>query len=99
MVAVTNLTAVIEKKAAISVGNGVLGKFNKVYLIQLSRCLCDKEISKTLPERVRIYLNSKFKITFLSRSVEAPRSSSEFLSCHCIPTQLSLQRVILLGHV
>ena len=37
MVAVSNLTAVIEKKAAISIGNGVLGKFNKVYLIQLSR--------------------------------------------------------------
>ena len=98
MVAVTNLTAVIEKKAIISIGNGVLGKFNKVYLIQLSRCLCDKEISKTLPERVRIYLNSRFKLTFLSRLVEAPRSS-EFLSCHCIPTQLSLQRVILLGHI
>ena len=37
VVAVSNLTAVIEKKAAISIGNGVLGKFNKVYLIQLSR--------------------------------------------------------------
>ena len=37
VVAVCNLTAVIEKKAAISIGNGVLGKFNKVYLIQLSR--------------------------------------------------------------
>ena len=37
MVAVSNLTAVIEKKAAISIANGVLGKFNKVYLIQLSR--------------------------------------------------------------
>ena len=41
MVTVSNLTAVIEKKAAISIGNGagngVLGKFNKVYLIQLSR--------------------------------------------------------------
>ena len=37
MVAVSNLTAVIEKKAAISIGNGVLGKFNKVYLIKLSR--------------------------------------------------------------
>ena len=38
---VSNLTAVIEKKAAISIGNGagngVLGKFNKVYLMQLSR--------------------------------------------------------------
>ena len=37
VVAVSNLTAVIEKKAAISIRNGVLGKFNKVYLIQLSR--------------------------------------------------------------
>ena len=37
VVAVSNLTAVIEKKAAISIGNGVLGNFNKVYLIQLSR--------------------------------------------------------------
>ena len=37
VVAVSNLTAVIEKKVAISIGNGVLGKFNKVYLIQLSR--------------------------------------------------------------
>ena len=37
VVAVSNLTAVIEKKAAISIGNGVLGRFNKVYLIQLSR--------------------------------------------------------------
>ena len=37
VVAVSNLTAVIEKKAAISIGNGVLGKFNKVYLIKLSR--------------------------------------------------------------
>ena len=37
VVAVSNLTAVIEKKAAISIGNGVLRKFNKVYLIQLSR--------------------------------------------------------------
>ena len=37
MVAVSNLTAVIEKKAAISIGNAVLGKFNKVCLIQLSR--------------------------------------------------------------
>ena len=37
MVAVSNLTTVIEKKAATSIGNGVLGKFNKVYLIQLSR--------------------------------------------------------------
>ena len=37
VVAVSNLTAVIEKKAAISIGNGVLGKFNKVYLIQHSR--------------------------------------------------------------
>ena len=37
VVAVSNLTAVIEKKAAISIGNGVLGKFNKVYLIQLSK--------------------------------------------------------------
>ena len=37
MVAVSNLTAVIEKNAAISIGNGVRGKFNKVYLIQLSR--------------------------------------------------------------
>ena len=37
VVAVSNLIAVIEKKAAISIGNGVLGKFNKVYLIQLSR--------------------------------------------------------------
>ena len=35
--AVSNLTAVIEKKAAISIANGVLGKFNKVCLIQLSR--------------------------------------------------------------
>ena len=59
--------------------------------------LCDKEI--TLPERVRIYLNSKFKISLLSRSEESPRSSPEFRSWHCIPTQLSLQRVILLGHV
>ena len=32
-----HFTAVIEKKAPISIGNGVLGKFNKVYLIQLSR--------------------------------------------------------------
>ena len=37
VVAVSNLTAVIEKKAAISIANGVLGKFNKVYLVQLSR--------------------------------------------------------------
>ena len=37
VVAVSSLTAVIEKKAAISIGNGVLGKFNKVYLIKLSR--------------------------------------------------------------
>ena len=37
VVAVSNLTAVIEKKAAISIENGVLGKFNKVYLIQISR--------------------------------------------------------------
>ena len=37
VVAISNLTAVIEKKAAISIGNGVLGKFNKVYLIQLSK--------------------------------------------------------------
>ena len=41
VVTVSNLTAVVEKKAAISIGNcagnGVLGKFNKVYLIQLSR--------------------------------------------------------------
>ena len=37
VVAGSNLTAVIEKKAAISIGNGVLGKFNEVYLIQLSR--------------------------------------------------------------
>lgn len=32
-----HFTAVIEKKAPISIGNGVLGKFNKVYVIQLSR--------------------------------------------------------------
>ena len=62
---------------------------NTIYWYETT-ALCDKEISKTLPERVRSYLNSKFKITFLSKSVEAPRSSSEFLSCHCIPTQLSL---------
>ena len=37
VVAVSNLTAVIEKKADISIGNGVLGKFNKLYLMQLSR--------------------------------------------------------------
>ena len=37
VVAVSNFTVVIEKKAAISIRNGVLGKLNKVYLIQLSR--------------------------------------------------------------
>ena len=37
VVAVSNLTAVIEKKAAKSIGNGVLRTINKVYLIQLSR--------------------------------------------------------------
>ena len=37
VVAVSNLTAVIETKAAKSIGNGVLGTINKVYLIQLSR--------------------------------------------------------------
>ena len=37
MVAVSNFTAIIEKKAAISIRNGVLGKLSKVYLIQLSR--------------------------------------------------------------
>ena len=42
VVAFSNLTAVIEKKAAILIGNGVLRKFNKVYLIQLSRWLGGK---------------------------------------------------------
>ena len=48
VVAVSNLTAVIEKKAAISIGNGVLGKFNKVYLIQLSRWRGGGEVSTQL---------------------------------------------------
>ena len=64
---------------------------SRVYWYEAT-ALCDKEI--TLPERVRIDLNAKV-IALLSRSEEAPRSSSEFRSCHCIPTELSLQRVIL----
>ena len=53
MVAVSNLTAVIEKKAAISIENGVLGKFNKVYLIQLSRWRGGGEVSTQLRGRGR----------------------------------------------
>ena len=51
VVAVSNLTAVIEKKAAISIGNGVLGKFNKVYLIQLSRWRGGGKVSTQLRGR------------------------------------------------
>ena len=53
MVAVSNLTAVIEKKAAISIGNAVLGKFNKVCLIQLSRWGGGGEVSTQLRGRGR----------------------------------------------
>ena len=53
VVAVSNLTTVIEKKAATSIGNGVLGKFNKVYLIQLSRWHGGGKVSTQLRGRGR----------------------------------------------
>ena len=55
VVAVSNLTAVIEKKAAISIGNGVLGKFNKVYLIQLSRWRAGREGFNTAYITIQLY--------------------------------------------
>ena len=53
MVAVSNLTAVIENKAAMSIGNGVLGKFSNVYLIQLSWWRGVGEVSTQLRGRGR----------------------------------------------
>ena len=56
VVAVSNLTAVIEKKAAISIGNGVLRKFNKVCLTQLSRWRWGGGFQHSLGEGVGVSL-------------------------------------------
>ena len=53
VVAVSNLTTVIQKNAAISIGNGVLGNFNKVYLIELSRWRGEGKVSTQLRARGR----------------------------------------------